>query len=136
MRPPLFHHSLPHDSQVKDVVETTEKRIADAGVKCADEHSQSPSLISERRKLNPSCGSISTQPLQSRGPPAESRAVRIGGFVPILPNILFEIGDPRKRGRQLGWHRAVCDYIAGMTDRYAIATHERLFDGARKTAVE
>ena len=39
-----------------------------------------------------------------------------------------EIGDlARKRGRKLGWHRAVCDYIAGMTDRYAIATHQRLF---------
>ena len=25
-------------------------------------------------------------------------------------------------------HRAVCDYIAGMTDRYAIAEHRRLFD--------
>ena len=29
-------------------------------------------------------------------------------------------------GRDL--HRAVCDYIAGMTDRYAIAEHRRLFD--------
>jgi dGTPase len=25
-------------------------------------------------------------------------------------------------------HRVVCDYIAGMTDRYALAEHERLFD--------
>ena len=29
-------------------------------------------------------------------------------------------------GRDL--HRVVCDYIAGMTDRYAIAEHRRLFD--------
>lgn len=27
-----------------------------------------------------------------------------------------------------GLHRIVCDYIAGMTDRYAIAEHRRLFD--------
>ena len=26
--------------------------------------------------------------------------------------------------------RAVADYIAGMTDRFAIAEHDRLFDGA------
>jgi dGTPase len=26
--------------------------------------------------------------------------------------------------------RAVADYIAGMTDRFAIAEHARLFDGA------
>jgi dGTPase len=25
-------------------------------------------------------------------------------------------------------HRAVCDYIAGMTDRYALDQHKRLFD--------
>jgi dGTPase len=30
-------------------------------------------------------------------------------------------------GRKLGWHRAVCDYIAGMTDRYAMAEFNRLF---------
>ena len=27
----------------------------------------------------------------------------------------------------IGWHRAVCDYISGMTDRYAIQDYERLF---------
>ena len=26
-----------------------------------------------------------------------------------------------------GWPRAVCDYLAGMTDRYAIQQHQRLF---------
>jgi dGTPase len=25
-------------------------------------------------------------------------------------------------------HRAVCDYIAGMTDRFAIREHRRIFD--------
>jgi len=32
--------------------------------------------------------------------------------------------------RPLGWPRAVCDYLAGMTDRYAMAEHRRLL-GAR-----
>ena len=27
-----------------------------------------------------------------------------------------------------GLHRVVCDYIAGMTDRYAIQEHKRLYD--------
>ena len=27
-----------------------------------------------------------------------------------------------------GVHRAVCDYIAGMTDRFALDEHEKLFD--------
>ena len=39
-----------------------------------------------------------------------------------------EIGEvARKRARKDGWPRAVCDYLAGMTDRYAIQQHQRLF---------
>ena len=39
-----------------------------------------------------------------------------------------EIGEQaRKRVRKLGLHRAVCDYLAGMTDRYALQEHERIF---------
>jgi len=32
-----------------------------------------------------------------------------------------------------GRARAVADYIAGMTDRYAIVEHERLFDPAKRS---
>jgi dGTPase len=32
-----------------------------------------------------------------------------------------------------GKARAVADYIAGMTDRYAILEHRRLFDAAERT---
>jgi dGTPase len=39
-----------------------------------------------------------------------------------------EIGGlTRKRIRKDGRHRAVCDYLAGMTDRYAINEYHRLF---------
>ena len=37
-----------------------------------------------------------------------------------------------ENGRQ-GRARAVCDYIAGMTDRFAIAEHARIFDPSRLT---
>jgi dGTPase len=38
-----------------------------------------------------------------------------------------EIGaQARKRARRDGWPRAVCDYLAGMTDRYALVEHQRL----------
>ena len=41
-----------------------------------------------------------------------------------------EVGaQARKRARRDGWPRAICDYLAGMTDRYAILEHRRLFDG-------
>ena len=39
-----------------------------------------------------------------------------------------EIGDQaHKRIRKVGLHRAVCDYLAGMTDRYAMQEHQRVF---------
>jgi dGTPase len=38
-----------------------------------------------------------------------------------------EVGaQSRKRIKKIGLHRAVCDYIAGMTDRYVIQEHNRL----------
>lgn len=38
--------------------------------------------------------------------------------------------ETQQRAQELpeGLHRAVCDYIAGMTDRYAIQEHKRLYD--------
>jgi len=39
-----------------------------------------------------------------------------------------EIGEQaRKRSRKVGLHRAVCDYLAGMTDRYVMLEYQRLF---------
>ena len=32
----------------------------------------------------------------------------------------------RKRARKDGWRRAVCDYLACMTDRYALLEYQRL----------
>ena len=36
----------------------------------------------------------------------------------------------RRRIAREGLHRAICDYLSGMTDRYAVLEHQRLF-GAR-----
>jgi dGTPase len=38
--------------------------------------------------------------------------------------------DWAAKAHQDGRARAVADYVAGMTDRFAIAEHARLFDGA------
>jgi dGTPase len=32
----------------------------------------------------------------------------------------------RARARNLGWPRTICDYLAGMTDRYALQEYQRL----------
>ena len=39
-----------------------------------------------------------------------------------------EIGESsQKRIRKTGLHRAVCDYLAGMTDRYVMQEVEKVF---------
>ena len=45
---------------------------------------------------------------------------------PILPRQFQELVEER------GLERVICDYIAGMTDRYAIEEHEKIFDPLTK----
>jgi dGTPase len=123
------------DGQVRDVVETTEKMIAAAVVKSADDvRLNSRALVQyspARRKLNLEMRKYLYQNLyfSKQVDEANTRAVRIleqvFRFYLAHPK---EIGEQsRKRIRREGLHRAVCDYIAGMTDRYVIREHERFF---------
>jgi dGTPase len=126
------------DSQVHDVVETTEARIADAGVQSTDDVRKKPRPLvqysPERRKLNLELRKYLYQNLYYN-PQVHRPNLRA---VQMLEDLFHhclehhrEIGDlARKRARRDGWHRAVCDYLSGMTDRYAMATHERLFGTA------
>ncbi|MGE5251335.1 MAG: hypothetical protein ACM3QS_14105 [Bacteroidota bacterium] len=45
----------------------------------------------------------------------------------ILPDHVQRFGEQR------GLERTICDYIAGMTDRYAIEEHEKLFNPGEKS---
>jgi dGTPase len=47
-----------------------------------------------------------------------------------LENPLVLPEDTRRRAEGIGLRRAVADYVAGMTDRYAIQEYQRLFDPA------
>ena len=45
-----------------------------------------------------------------------------------LQGFFEEIGEgSRRRIHKAGLHRAVCDYLAGMTDRYVRLEYERIF---------
>jgi dGTPase len=116
-------------------VQTTEKLIATAGVRNADDvrlHSRALVQYSPaRRKLNLEMRKYLYRNLyfSKQVDEANTRAVRIleqvFKFYLAHPG---EIGEQsRKRIRREGLHRAVCDYIAGMTDRYVIREHERFF---------
>lgn len=123
------------DGQVRDVVETTERLILAAGVNSADDVRLHRSALVQhsaaRRKLNLEMRKYLYRNLyfSKQVDEANTRAVRIleqvFNFYITHPK---EIGEhSRRRIRREGLHRAVCDYIAGMTDRYIVHEHQRHF---------
>lgn len=54
-----------------------------------------------------------------------------GGILP--PEVLARATECGEQRGKEGYARTIADYIAGMTDRYAIAEHAKLFEGARLT---
>jgi len=125
------------DLQVKDVVGTTEARIQRAGVGSADEvRLQSKPLVqysAERGRLNRELRDFLYQHLYFSSvvnePHIRARLVLEELFMFFMEHHA-ELGrQARKRARRDGWPRAVCDYLAGMTDRYALLEHDRVMSG-------
>ena len=123
------------DKQVKDVVNVSERRILDSGVRSADDvRKQRRSLVQyseERRRQNLELRDYLYQNLYYN-PVVHEPHARASRMIEELFHYYLEnpkqVGElSRKRARKEGWHRAICDYIAGMTDRYAVQEHNRLF---------
>lgn len=126
------------DLQVRDVVTTSERLIHKAGVGTADEVRLKPRPLvaysAERGKLNLELRKFLYQNLYFNpavsGPHRRARRVLEELFAYYLSHHQEVGSQARKRARRDSWPRAVCDYLAGMTDRYAMLEHGRLF-GAR-----
>ena len=122
------------DLQIRDVVENSEQLIAAANVNSADDVRRFPKALiqysPERRKLNLELRDYLYKNLYYN-PVVHQPNLRA---VKMLEQLFHyhlkhpeEIGDSsRKRIKKIGLHRAVCDYLAGMTDRYAISECERI----------
>jgi dGTPase len=130
------------DLQVKDVVNSTETLLQESGVKTAEDvRSQPKPLVaysSERGNLNQELGQFLYQNLYD-SPEVNEPHIRARKILEDLYHHYVahpqEIGSlARKRARKDGWPRAVCDYLAGMTDRYAIHEHQRLLQSGRLTS--
>ncbi len=123
------------DAQVKDVVWTTEERVAGAAVHSADDvrlHAKPLVQYSSRgRESNLELRGYLYRNLYYNPEVHEPnrRAVRmLEELFGYYLEHRRQLGDHvQKRARQDGWHRAVCDYLAGMTDRYAMQEHQRVF---------
>jgi len=123
------------DGQVRDVVGTTENRILDSRVHSADDVRRQPRPLVQyslkRRRLNLELREYLYQNLYYNPVVHEpnQRAVRM--MEQLFRYYLDhpdEIGAlSRQRSKKIGLHRAVCDYIAGMTDRYVMKEHNRVF---------
>lgn len=126
------------DAQVRDVVTTTEALIAKAGVASADDvrlHARALVQYSpERRALNSELRKYLYENLyySKAVDAANTRGVRLLEelFNYYLAHPQEIGGQSRRRVNKIGLHRAVCDYVAGMTDRYAQEEHRRFFPAA------
>jgi dGTPase len=123
------------DQQVSDVVNTTEDAIRAARVDSADAvRACAKPLVRyspQRKRANLELRKFLYKNLYYNpgvaGP--NNRAAKMLGEV---FNYLLAHPDEtptavQRRAQSEGWERAVCDHIAGMTDRYCIHEHQRLF---------
>jgi dGTPase len=123
------------DAQVKDVVTTTEMRIAASGVSSADAvRLQAKPLIQyspARRRQNQDLRKYLYRHLYYNPAVHEPNHRAVLMLEELFQYFLThprEIGEQsRKRARKDGWPRAICDYLSGMTDRYAMGEHRRIF---------
>jgi dGTPase len=130
------------DLQIHDVVEYSEGLIRASGVQSADDVRRFPkSLIRyspERRVLNLELRDYLYKNLYFN-PVVHQPNLRATRVLAQLFQYFLkhpkEIGDSsRKRLKKIGTHRAVCDYLAGMTDRYVMLECERIL-GEKLTPV-
>ena len=124
------------DDHVRDVVTTSEASIAAAGVKSADAvrlHAKPLVRYSDaRRKLNLELRKYLYQNLYYSKAVHEPHMRATQMLEDLFHHLLKHRKDSdvqtRRWARKEGWERAVCDYLAGMTDRYAMAEHRRCIE--------
>ncbi|MGA2112753.1 MAG: deoxyguanosinetriphosphate triphosphohydrolase [Anaerolineales bacterium] len=121
---------------VTDVVESTERRIARSGVTTREELQQLAfNVIGFGEELDASMKQL--KPFLYAHMYRHFRVVRMAVKAERFLSDLFaayveapEILPPsvQVRATSADFRRVVCDYIAGMTDRFALEEHQKLFD--------
>jgi dGTPase len=125
------------DELVQDVVLTTERQITNSGITSAEQARHYPRALAQhsarQQRLNRRLRgylyanvylSPAVRQLNAR---AAQMLTDLFQFYRKRPE---EMGEgARARIETCGLHRAVCDYVAGMTDRYALGEYRRLLGG-------
>jgi dGTPase len=121
---------------VRDLIETTQANLGGAGVRSVED------VRKAGRRLvgySPPVGAevAELKEFLLRNMYRHYRVVRMGDKAGRILRDLFlsYVDEPRQLPPHFqeqierdGVHRVVCDYIAGMTDRFAVEEHQRLFD--------
>jgi dGTPase len=122
------------DMQVRDVIRTSAQSIADAGVQSADDARRRPTPLirysDDLFRANRELRKFLYQNVYYH-----PRVADVNRRACEMLRRVFEayLADPERLGEAAtkrieaeGLHRTVCDYIAGMTDRYLIEEYARM----------
>jgi dGTPase len=123
------------DLQISDVIAHSERLITAAKVQSADDVRRLPKTLIQyrpaRRALNGELRRYLYKNLYFSPAVNQPHLRAKQQLIDLFHHFLShpkEIGESaRKQIRPAGIYRAVCDYIAGMTDRYAIQEHRRIY---------
>jgi dGTPase len=133
---------------VSDLIDSSAARLRDSGIRSiADVRAQPNPLIGfsdATRDLNHALKSFLREQVyrhyKVRRMTSKARRVVVALFDAFLNDPSLMPDEHKETGARLelaqgtaGRARAVADYIAGMTDRYAILEHRRLFDPSERT---
>jgi dGTPase len=122
------------DVQVRDVIATSAGAIANAGIRSADEARQQPiPLVTYSEELQRANRELRRflyknvyyhpRVAEVNGRACEMLRSVFGAYL-LAPDLLGDAAA--KRIESEGLHRTICDYVAGMTDRYLLEEHARL----------
>ena len=128
------------DAQVTDVVRQAEQGIADAGIRSVEDVRNAERVIvaygPERARKNQDLRNYLYQNLyyspEVRRPNDRAASLLVDLFEHYLKNP-GEIDNDFIPGETAVTRREVCDYVAGMTDRFALLEHARLFGSSQLT---
>lgn len=123
-------------TEVTDLIQATARRLQETGIATLEDVRRYPTMLvghsPAMAEMNGELKSFLYRRLYRHW-----RVVRMAAKAHRFIQQLFdayvnqpEILPPDVQARipEEGRHRAVCDYIAGMTDRYALGEHSKLFD--------
>jgi dGTPase len=124
------------DRCVRELIEATQANLAAAGVSSVDDVRRAGRrLVSYSEATAARVRELKQFLLDNMY--RHYRVVRMGDKAGRILRDLFQsyVNEPgqlppqfQEQVQQLGVQRAVCDYIAGMTDRFAVDEHQKLFD--------